>query len=64
MEETFTIPLEIRVRNYKARLHMLGLTDKRRFIDITHNAQGRMCRVYHNFRTNKPEYEPIERKKY
>jgi len=55
-----SLPLEYRVKLQKARLHMMGLREERRFIDITHNASGKMCRVYYYPRTKKYEYEPIK----
>ncbi len=37
--------------------------DKRHFIDITHDAQGRMCRVWWDPETKKTTFEPIEEEK-
>ena len=35
------------------------LDEKKRFVDITHNGLGRICKVYHNSRTKKYEFEPV-----
>jgi len=34
--------------------------DERRFVDMTHDAQGRMCRVYFYPKTAEYVYEPIK----
>ena len=34
---------------------------ERRFVDITHNALGKLCNMYYDLRTRRYEYEPIQK---
>ena len=42
------------------RFHTEAFDDKKVFIDITHNAQGEMCRVFFISRTGKYKFIPIK----
>jgi hypothetical protein len=44
---------------YNIILWKLGLEDKRRFVDITHSPDGKMCTIYYNETTKRYEYEPF-----
>ena len=53
------LPLEILVREYKARLYMLGLKEPKKFVDITHNGLGKICTMYYYPRIKQFKLEQI-----